>query len=274
MNWRDFDPKPSVQEQRRKAKQEGRRLAKLGRQLSPVLIEGRQIVASFWGKAWCSNLESYRDYEYRLPRGRSYVRNGAVLDLAVSAGKITALVSGSQVYEVDITIKPLLPMHWSRVKTRCAGQVASLIELLEGRLSDSVMRIITDADVGLFPKPTEIQMACSCPDVATMCKHIAAVMYGVGARLDDQPELLFVLRKVEHTELIAGVADFEVTRRESKRKTIAESDLGDVFGIEVAQAPATQGPAAAASPAKQPRPRKPRSATTRSARRKIPKSAK
>ena len=239
MNWWSYERKPSVLEQRRKAMQEGQRLAKRGQKLSPVIIEGRKIASSFWGKAWCENLESYRDYEYRLPRGRSYVRHGAVLDLRVNAGKIGALVCGSQIYEVEITIKPLSQTHWSRIKTRCAGQVGSLIELLEGRLSEGVMRIITQPDEGMFPKPSEIQMACSCPDMATMCKHVAAVMYGVGARLDAQPDLLFVLRKVEQADLIAGSTDFEATRSESKRKTIAADQLGDVFGIEIADVPAT-----------------------------------
>ena len=241
MNWWNFQRKPNVRQQRQNAIREGQRLAKLGRKLSPVsAIEGRNIAASFWGRAWCQNLESYRDYEYRLPRGRSYVRHGAVLHLDVSAGKIAALVCGSEIYEVEITIKPLAQPHWSRVKTQCAGQIGSLIELLEGRLSESVMRIVTHPAEGLFPKPTEIQMACSCPDSATMCKHVAAVMYGVGSRLDAQPDLLFILRKVEHAELVASAADFKATRSGSKRKTIADNQLSDVFGIEIAEATPVQ----------------------------------
>jgi uncharacterized Zn finger protein len=199
-----------------------------------VVIRGRQIATTFWGKAWCNNLQSYRDYEHRLPRGRSYVRNGAVLDLGITTGKIAALVAGSSLYEVAIGIKPLPQARWSSLRNRCAGQVGSLIELLEGRLSDSVMRLVTDREVGLFPAPAEIQMSCSCPDVATMCKHVAAVMFGVGARLDDEPQLLFLLRHVEQAELVAGATDFEVTRRAPKRKTIAAEDLGEVFGIEIA----------------------------------------
>jgi len=264
MNWWSFDRKPSVHERRQKAMREGQRLAKRGQKLSPVVIEGRKIASSFWGRAWCDNLESYRDYEYRLPRGRSYVRNRAVLDLNVSAGKIAALVSGSDVYEVGITIDPLAQARWSRIKTQCAGQVSSLIELLEGRLSAGVMRIITHRDEGLFPKPSEIRMECSCPDVATMCKHVAAVMYGVGARLDDQPDLLFVLRKVEHAELVARVADLDVTRGGPKRKTIAEGELGSVFGIEIAQA----APAGRVAAAKKPVRRKPAAIAAGKSRRK------
>ena len=237
MNWWSFERKPSVAEQRQRAMRESRRLVKLGRKLSPVAVEGRKIAASFWGRAWCENLESYRDYEYRLPRGRSYVRHGAVLDLKITGGKVAGLVCGSEIYEVEISIKALAETHWSQIKTRCAGQIGSLIELLEGRLSEGVMRIVTQPGEGIFPKPAEIQMACSCPDSATMCKHVAAVMYGVGARLDARPELLFVLRKVEHGELVAGAADFEAARGGgSKRKTIAEGQLSDVFGIEIAGA--------------------------------------
>lgn len=240
MNWWTYARKPSVSEQRRRATREGdrlaKRLAKDGRKLSPVLIEGRAIAHSFWGKAWCGNLEAYRDYEYRLPRGRSYVRNGAVLDLAIQPGRITALVSGSapRPYEVEIKIKALAKCHWARVKAQCGGAIGSLIELLEGRLSDRVMGIVTDPEQGLFPKPKEIDMTCSCPDWATMCKHVAAVMYGVGARLDAQPELLFALHHVDHNELIAEAADLEVSR-DTHRKTIGKADLASVFGIELAE---------------------------------------
>ena len=233
MNWWSYTRKPSVHERRQKAAREARRFAKSGKSFSPVAIEGRTIARSFWGKAWCDNLESYRDFANRLPRGRSYVRNGSVLDLQVARGKIVALVSGSDLYQVAIAIKPLVTSHWGRIKTQCAGNVGSIIELLEGKLSERVMQVITHRDDGLFPKPAEIQMECSCPDWATMCKHVAAVMYGVGARLDQQPELLFTLRNVDHAELIAAAPDLAATRRGASRKVIANEALGDVFGIEL-----------------------------------------
>ncbi len=243
MNWWSYARKPSVREQRARALRAAQRFSKNrgkdGREPSPVTIEGRAIARSFWGKAWCGNLESYRDYEYRLPRGRSYVRSGAVLDLAIGQGRIAAVVSGSrpQPYEVEIKIKPLAKAHWSRLKGQCGGEIGSLIELLEGRLSDRVMGIVTDRQQGLFPKPAEIEMSCSCPDWATMCKHVAAVMYGVGARLDAQPELLFTLRNVEHGELIAAAVDLGVPQRGTQRKTIGAEELSSVFGIELAEAP-------------------------------------
>jgi len=240
MSWWEAVRRPNIQQQRRNAARESQRLAKGGEQLSPVLIEGRTIASSFWGKAWCDHLESYRDFENRLPRGRSYVRHRAVIDLKISPGLIAARVCGSEVYSVRVAIKPLPQADWSRLRTQCAGQVGSLIELLEGRLSEAVMRVITQRDNGLFPKPAEIQMNCSCPDSATMCKHVAAVLYGVGARLDQQPELLFALRNTNHADLIAQATDFEVPRKGSGRKTIAEEALGSIFGIELDTSPRTR----------------------------------
>jgi len=238
MGWYyDYKPYVSVAERRQKAQREMEKRRKQGHAVSPVVIAGRTIAQTFWGKAWCENLESYSDYANRLPRGRSYVRNGSVVHLEIQPGKISALVSGSELYTVEITITALSDSHWNCLKGQCSGQIGSLVELLQGRLSKSVMDLVTQRDKGLFPKPAEIKMKCSCPDWAGVCKHIAAVMYGIGARLDEKPELLFVLRKVDHLELIAGAVDGAPVAKLGKsrgKKTIAAGDLADVFGIEMA----------------------------------------
>jgi len=176
-----------------------------------------------------------------LPRGRSYVRNGSVCHLAMAKGRVEAKVSGSEVYDVKVTIKTLPGAKWTSLKGRCSGQIDSLIELLQGRLSDHVMEVVTHREEGLFPLPGEMSFTCSCPDSARMCKHVAAVLYGVGARLDDKPELLFALRGVDHEELIAADAEKAVAAATSrgKSKRLADSDLGEVFGIELAPAAAT-----------------------------------
>jgi len=238
MGWYyDYKPYVSVAERRQKAQREMEKRRKQGHAVSPVAIAGRTIARTFWGKAWCENLESYSDYANRLPRGRTYVRNGSVVHLEIQPGKISALVSGSELYTVEITITALSDPHWNCLKGQCSGQIGSLVELLQGRLSKSVMDLVTQRDKGLFPKPAEIKMKCSCPDWAGMCKHVAAVMYGIGARLDEKPELLFVLRKVDHLELIAGAVDGAPVAKLGKsrgKKTIAAGDLADVFGIEMA----------------------------------------
>jgi uncharacterized Zn finger protein len=250
MGWYyDYRPYVSVAQRRRQAQQEMQKRRKKGLAVSPIVIAGRVIARTFWGKAWCDNLESYSDFENRLPRGRTYVRNGSVVHLEIQAGKVVALVSGSELYSVEITISSLPDPHWKCVKSQCSGQIGSLVELLQGRLSKSVMDVVTRRGEGLFPKPAEIKMKCSCPDWAGMCKHVAAVMYGVGARLDDKPELLFLLRKVDHLELIAGAVDrapAAAAGRSRSKKTIAAGDLADVFGIEMAEA--EDSAAAAPSP--------------------------
>ncbi len=234
MGWWSYRPYVPVAVRRAKAARAAQKLTKNGAKVAPVTTIGRTIASTFWGKAWCDNLESYSDFDNRLPRGRTYVRNGSVVDLQIGPGKITALVSGSDLYRIAITIQPLPATRWMVVKSTCKGQIGSLIELLQGRISKGVMEIVTHRDRGLFPSPKEIQLDCSCPDWADMCKHIAAVLYGVGNRLDHQPELLFHLRKVDHLELIADIAAATVPAKKSTgKKTIASKDLSQVFGIEL-----------------------------------------
>ncbi|HVS34312.1 MAG TPA: SWIM zinc finger family protein [Gemmataceae bacterium] len=233
-----FRPYVSVAQRRAKAAHEIAKRRQKGQTVTPVVIEGRTIAHTFWGQAWCDNLESYSDFANRLPRGRTYVRNGSVVDLQIQPGQVTALVSGSELYEVEVAITPLPNKVWQGVKSRCAGQIGSIVELLAGRLSKNVIAIVTAHEGGLFPKPSEIEMSCSCPDWAGMCKHIAAVLYGVGARLDHQPDLLFSLRKVDHLQLIEEAVTHAGKKTTTRKKTLAEADVAAVFGIEIAEAPA------------------------------------
>jgi uncharacterized Zn finger protein len=241
--WAPYVP---VAERRRKALKKMEALRKKGIDVQPVQIDGRKIARSFWGEAWCEHLESFSDYENRLPRGRTYVRNGSVCHLAVAKGRVEAKVSGSELYDVKVTIKTLPGRKWTFLKGRCSGQIGSLLELLQGRLSDHVLEVVTHREEGLFPLPGEMSFTCSCPDSAKMCKHVAAVLYGVGARLDNKPELLFSLRGVDHEELITADAENAVTAATArgKSKRLAESELSEVFGIDLA-------PEVASPPAKE-----------------------
>ena len=229
--WR---PYVRVADRQREAARLVARLKKNGREVSPVAVEGRKIAKTFWGAAWCDNLESYSDYANRLPRGRTYTRNGSVIDLQIEASEVRALVSGSEIYEVTIRIKPLAKKKWSAVKRQCAGQIGSLVELLRGSFSKGVMEIVTRRSEGLFPSPREIAFDCSCPDWASMCKHVAAVLYGVGARLDDEPALLFTLRGVDPEELLtAAVASPKPAHNPRKGRTLATDELSSVFGVDI-----------------------------------------
>ncbi|MBP8256206.1 MAG: SWIM zinc finger family protein [Opitutaceae bacterium] len=236
MSWyREWRPYQSVAERRAKAAAHARKMGKSGVAMAPVTIAGRTIASTFWGQAWCRHLESFSDFSNRLPRGRSYVRNGSVLDLQIAPGNIKAQVMGSSLYQGTIGITPLNPKKWKAIKAECAGKIDSLVELLQGRLSDAVMRVITDREKGLFPLPSEIKLECSCPDWASLCKHLAAVLYGVGARLDTQPELLFKLRGVDHLELISAAAEATVlTPGLTGADSLDDSQLSSVFGIDIA----------------------------------------
>jgi uncharacterized Zn finger protein len=196
------------------------------------------VAKTFWGKAWCTNLEAYGDYANRMPRGRSYVRNGAVMHLNISRGEIQAIVMGSSAYQVEIQITPVSVATWQAIGKDCSGSIDSMIALLQGKLSRAVMERICAPSAGLFPSPREITMACSCPDYAGLCKHLGAVLYGVGTRLDQQPELLFSLRGVDAKNLIAQAGKGGLSPGKSpvaKAKVLADDSLADVFGLEMAE---------------------------------------
>lgn len=223
----------SVAERKAKANKHINEQKKKGKSFNPVMINGRKIASTFWGISWCENLESYSDYANRLPRGRTYVRNGSVIDLQIGKGKIEAQVMGSSLYRVTIQITALADSKWSELVKVCAGKIDSMIELLQGKFSKAVMQILTEKEKGLFPKPKEIKMNCTCPDAASMCKHIAAVLYGVGACLDNQPERLFDLRNVDHFELIAKAGTDAIVSTLSSQDDVDDRELSSIFGIEI-----------------------------------------
>ena len=246
----EFKEYVSVETQRARARAAAEKITrKQKRSLAPVgPIEGSKLTRNFWGKAWCDNLESYGDYANRLPRGRSYVRHGAVIDLQIKAGKVAALVSGTSTYQVAVAIRSLPAKSWSQLASECTGHIDSLVDLLRGTLPARVLELVTRKEGGLFPAPKQITFECSCPDWADMCKHVAATLYSVGVRLDEKPELLFELRGVDHTELVGSAAVAAPglageAKRRSGRKVLEGADLSALFGIEL------DSPAMAAAPA-------------------------
>jgi uncharacterized Zn finger protein len=237
MDYYGWRPYVSAAERRRQALGELSKLRKKGHPVSPVIVEGRTIVKTFWGQAWCENLERYSDFANRLPRGRTYVRNGSVIDLQIAPGEIKALVSGSEIYEVAVKVAPVTKARWQSICKDCAGAIDSLIELLQGRFSKGVMERVCRQKTGLFPSPDDIKLSCSCPDWADMCKHVAAVLYGIGARIDQQPDLLFRLHEVDEKELIAGAGRALPLARKAPAatKVLGGEDLSALFGLDLAQ---------------------------------------
>jgi uncharacterized Zn finger protein len=230
----------SVGAKRAKSEKQIARLKKTNPNLQPVIIEGTKLARSWWGKAWNANLERYSDYSNRIGRGRTYVRNRTVLDLQIANGKIAALVQGSrsQPYKIAVHIDPLGEKAWKGIRKLCEGKLATLQDLLGGSFPEDMAELFTAKGTGLFPSPREIKFQCSCPDWAHMCKHVAAVLYGVGARLDADPSLFFTLRNADMNDLIKTAIERKTTgllkKSASKSgRVIRDEDVSAMFGIEM-----------------------------------------
>lgn len=266
MSYYGYAPYVSVAARRLNAEKAAAKAKKAGLDYAPIAPCRGAIAKTFWGKSWCDNLEHYSDYENRLPRGRTYTRNGSVIDLKVNAGEVKARIMGSSLYEVKVTVSPVAPLQWKALGRECAGSIDSLVGLLQGKLSAAVMERICKPKTGLFPTPKEIHFSCDCPDSASMCKHIAAVLYGIGARLDQQPELLFQLRQVEPKDLVtlAGAGLPKTGKLPSPNKVLDDSSLADVFGLDMVEV---------VVPKKSVTPKKPPVATKVAAKTVMPKAA-
>jgi len=231
--WAPYVP---VAERKRLAEKEAKRRLKKGQSLAPIRITARKIATTFWGTAWCDNLDHYSDFANRLPRGRTYARNGSIVDLQINTGKITALVAGSSPYDVKITIKKLNAKRWDQLRKQCSESIHSLIDLMRGKLPDDVLHHLTDPKTGMFPSPREISLSCDCPDGASLCKHLAAVLYGVGHRLDSEPDLFFRLRGVNQQDLISealATQSVDAALGLDQESAIDSGELESIFGIDL-----------------------------------------
>ncbi len=233
-NYGGYPAYVTVAQRKAKADKAAAAAKKKGPAYSPIEAFKGAPGKTFWGKAWCTNLASYSDYANRLPRGASYVRNGAVIDLQIDGGSINARVVGSSTYKVAIKVTPVNIPQWKAICRDCSSSIDSLVELLQGKLSTAVMQRICAKQTGLFPDPRELRFDCSCPDGAHMCKHVAAVLYGVGMRLDTKPELIFGLRGVDAKDLV-GQASVGVTKTVAADKVLDNDLMGDLFGLEMAE---------------------------------------
>lgn len=249
MPFYGFPEYVSVAERKAKAQKAVDKLKKKNPDIDPVTIEGRKLANTWWAKAWNDNLESYLDYANRIERGRSYVRNSAVLDLKIKEGSVAALVQGSdsKPYEVKIVIDKIKDDIWREIKKSCEGKIESLQELIDGKFPKSLSELFTSKGKGLFPYPKEISLNCSCPDYASMCKHVAAALYGIGARLDQNPGLFFTLRGINMEELISeaikGKSETMLGKTGVKsRRILQDADITAMFGVEVENVEKKKGP--------------------------------
>ena len=236
--WNEINfPQPTDRELKENAKATAQKAAKKGKELHPVIITGRQITKSWWGNAWCSNLERYADFDNRLPRGKRYVKTGSVIDLDIAKGKILARVQGTRItpYKVEIRISPLSEQQIQTITDKCGKKVDNLSKLVSGDFPEELKEVFIGQG-GLFPSPKEISFNCSCPDWALMCKHVAAVLYGVGARLDEDPLLFFTLRGIDTNRfvdvVIANRTEMMLANvNKPSKRILSDTSLSDIFGV-------------------------------------------
>ncbi|MCL1893852.1 MAG: SWIM zinc finger family protein [Holophagaceae bacterium] len=231
--WGYFDYVP-VSTKRANAEKEIIKRRKKTPDIAPVVIEGKKIAKTWWGVAWIENIESYADFQYRLERGRTYVRNGFVIDLKIDRGVIKALVMGTKVYTVEVTISPLDAAKWVELSTRCGHRIDNLQALIEGKFPKGLDELFKGSE--LFPSPKEIVFSCSCPDWAYLCKHVAAVLYAIGARFDADPTLFFKLRGVNFEELLKRSIDEKMrsmlaNAKKKSHRVIKDADINELFDL-------------------------------------------
>lgn len=238
MGYYGFPKYVTVAEKKVKAKKAIEKLKKKNLDIQPIVIDGRVIAKTWWGKAWNTNMESYADFSNRISRGRSYVRSGAVIDLQIKKGEVTALVqgNGSRPYTIIISIDSLGEALWSKMTELVNNRIDSLEQLMEGKFPKELENLFQKKEYGLFPSPKEIHFDCSCPDSAYMCKHVAAVLYGIGARLDKDPLLFFELRGIDSGELLKKSMEMKLDSMmknagKSSERQIAEEDVFGIFGV-------------------------------------------
>jgi len=261
MSW-GYPKYVTVAEKKAKAEKKLKQLRKKMPGIEPVILAGNTLARTWWGKSWNRNLERYADYSNRIDRGKSYVRHGAVLDLKITGGRVTALVQGTRAkpYEVLINIAPVKKANWDQIRKQCQGELRSLHDLVAGKFPKELGEIFLAEGKGLFPTPKEISFDCSCPDWASMCKHVAATLYGVGARLDEDPLLFFTLRQADTEELVARAVqdktgDLLARAEQKSSRELGDADLSGLFGIDMDIQPEFESTTEAAKP-KKPRLRK------------------
>lgn len=236
MSFYGYFDTPSVAELRQMAKDS---LAK-NKDYDPVIFEGNsrsKICKSWWGDAWCRNLDRYADWDNRIDRGRSYLRNGTVIDLKMNGGEIYAKVQGSREtpYTVKITIDPINEKKSRKIEKQAAGKIQNIEALLTGTFPESLKEDFFQEGM-LFPSLKEIHFNCSCPDWASLCKHVAATLFGVGVRLDTDPKIFFQMRGINIEDFVekAISGKLEKMLKNADKITpriIKDSEIMNLFGV-------------------------------------------
>ena len=225
-----------------------------------IKLHSKSISNTWWGQEWCKTINVYADYENRLSRGKTYLRQERVQDLTIEDNTITAKVKGkwSDYYNVTIKIREL-PRSKSNIIIK---KISELGSILKGSIPEDCRFLFSIGELGLFPTKDDLIYTCDCPDScggliygsnwnsakeicevdpnnAMLCKHVAAVLYSVGSILDKEPLIIFQLRGINVTkyiseEIVAQTNNLLVGlyQRKEEERVIDKSLISDVFGID------------------------------------------
>ena len=163
-----------------------------------------QYGRTWWGAQWLQALTQI-DFDNRLPRGRTYANRGAVRNLVVDGGRISAKVQGSRPrpYEVEVVVPPVPPADAARLIDSLTADPGLIARLLNRELDPAVLDEAQRLKIAVFPSRwSDLAMKCSCPDWAVPCKHLAAVIYLLSQEIDGNPFLVFSLRALDLPALL------------------------------------------------------------------------
>ena len=213
----------------------------LGRKLEPIILTSSKLATSWWGIMWNKNLERYATFSNRIGRGKTYVRNGLVIDFQIKYGEVNAYVQGTRKapYKVTVSIDNINSKIVEKIKLSCQGKIETMEQLLEGSFSKDLADIFMVEGVGLFPEPKEIHFGCSCPDWTDCCKHVSAVLYAIGSKLDVNPSLFFTLRGLDLDDFLKDVIInktdnlLEKGKNCNSKRIIKEKNINDLFQINI-----------------------------------------
>ncbi len=221
-----------VQKRRTYARDIAAQLERQGEILTPAVAHGKNIANQFWGRAWCHAIDEWQDCAYRLPGGRSLLKNGGVIDLKISRNSVIARVAADQVYDVQLHYRDADPYSVAELRSQCAGKLTGLLDFIQGKLSEEVMQYICNPVYGLFPEYGDFKISCTCLDDAVLCRHAAAALYAVATRLDDEPELFFTLRGIDAKDFFEA-EDILTQTGSNSAEGLSADELSKTFGIDI-----------------------------------------
>lgn len=225
----DYTPRMPVARLATLAAERLRELQSNGAELCPVVNKSRKLATNYWGAAWMRHLARCEAGGLNLAPGRSLLRHGSVLDLRLSQGKIAALVSADELYEVELSITPLDDERLEHLKKACYGNIASCVALLEGKVDADVLNMLCADETGVLPEPADWHMYCSCTDWSEPCAHAAAAVYAAGCLIDAEPGLLFTLRGIDVSALLPSEQPLQLASDAS----FDAAALSATFGIDI-----------------------------------------